>query len=82
MEATVWGVFVARPRHSKLELERVLRQAERLGWRVTGGGDTYFKIYYPCPERHWRAVHLTPGRNHHVRLFRWLERHACWKAGP
>lgn len=45
MEARSWGVFVARPRHSKTELERVLRQAESLGWRVTGGGDTYFKIY-------------------------------------
>ena len=46
------------------ELEQVLRDAEGRGWRVEGGGDSYFKIYCPCPTMHKKTVHLTPKRNY------------------
>lgn len=70
---------MTRPRHSVKELERLLREAEEKGWRVEGGGHTYFKLYCPCPMLHKRVVHLTPNRNYEKQLRRWLERRTCWE---
>jgi hypothetical protein len=70
---------VVRPRHSVKELEQVLRDAEARNWRVEGGGNSYFKIYCPCPMMHMKTVHLTPQRNYEKRLRRWLARRTCWE---
>ena len=67
-----------RPKHSRPELEAILRVAESKGWRITGGGNTYFKMKCPCDDKHLKMVHLSPNRNYHKRLERWLERRACW----
>ena len=70
---------MARPRHSRPELEQILRDAERKGWRIEGGGNTYFKMKCPCPDKHLETVHLAPRRAYHKRLRRYLERRTCWE---
>jgi hypothetical protein len=38
-----------RPKHPVKELEAGLKEAEELqGWRVDGGGRTYFRLRCPC----------------------------------
>lgn len=71
---------VTRPKHRMPELEAVLRGAERQGWRVTGGGNSYFKMYCPCPEKHKKSVHCTPSDPNYKRnLLGELKRKTCWK---
>ena len=68
-----------RPRHPVKELETVLKEAEEQGWRVDGGGNTYFRLRCPC-GKHMRWVHLTPSGTNYVRdLLGWLRRTGCWK---
>jgi len=71
---------VARPKHRMPELEAVLRSAERQKWRVTGGGNKYFKMYCPCPAKHKKSVHCTPSDPNYKRhLLNELGRKTCWK---
>ncbi|MTK05128.1 hypothetical protein FF096_24480 [Micromonospora sp. CP22] len=71
---------MSRPRHRIKELEDLLRQAERQGWRVTGGGDRYFKMLCPCPDKHLKTVKCTPSNPNYLRdLTGQLKRVTCWK---
>lgn len=66
-----------RPRHQNKELEQVLVLAERQGWTVIKGGK-YFKMYCPCPEKHWKTVKLTPSdANYRRNLLMQLHRATC-----
>jgi hypothetical protein len=69
-----------RPKHPVKELEAGLKEAEELqGWRVDGGGRTYFRLRCPC-GKHMRWVHLTPSGGSYLRdLLGWLRRTGCWK---
>ncbi len=58
----------------------MLKEAERQGWRVEGGGNTYFKMKCPCSDKHLKMVHLTPRQNYKKNLVRWLERRTCWES--
>lgn len=80
---------MSRPRHQVKELEAVLRQAERRGWRIDKG-KKYFGMRCPC-GKHQRRVHLTPSNpnyelnlrnpNYELNLRKWLQRQPCWKDG-
>jgi len=70
---------MARPKHPRPELEEILREAERKDWRISGGGNSYFKMLCPC-GKHLKMVHLTPMQNYPKKLRRWLERRTCWEA--
>ncbi|PTA42328.1 hypothetical protein C8054_31320 [Micromonospora sp. RP3T] len=73
---------MSRPKHRVKELEDVLREAERKNWRVDGGGNRYFKLYCPCPEKHWKTVKCTPsGANYLKDLVGQLKRATCWEKG-
>ena len=48
-----------RPRHPKPVLERLIRDAESFGWRVSKGGK-YYKALCPCPDKHMETIHLSP----------------------
>lgn len=68
-----------RPRHPKPELEALLLDVERHGWRVMKGNG-YFKCYCPCDAQHMRSVHLTPsGGRYAMNTRKWFERQPCWK---
>jgi hypothetical protein len=69
---------MSRPRHPDKDLERVLRAAERQGWRVVKPG-RYFKMYCPCPGEHMQTVHITPNRKYRQNLMGQLRRATCWK---
>ena len=69
----------SRPKHSTNEIESVLREAERKGWRIDGGGNSYFKMKCPCPNKHLKTVHLTPQQNYAKNLRRYLKRQTCWE---
>ncbi len=69
---------MTRPIHQVKELEAILREAERKGWRVTKG-KLYFKMWCPCPAKHWKTVKLTPsGANYRKNLLGQLGRATCW----
>jgi hypothetical protein len=72
---------VNRPQHQVKELEAVLRAAEDRRWRVEKG-KKYFKMWCPCPEKHWKTVKLTPsGANYTRNLLGQLRRATCWESG-
>jgi hypothetical protein len=69
-----------RPRHTDKDLERVLRSAERQGWRVTRRPNGYFKMYCPCDDLHMKTVHHSPSDPNYLRnLLGELHRKTCWK---
>jgi hypothetical protein len=71
---------VSRPRHKTKEFEDVLRSAEEQGWRVVGGGDKYFKMKCPCPNKCMQTVRLTPSNPNYLKnLIGQLRRATCWK---
>jgi hypothetical protein len=64
------------------ELEALLKEAERKGWRVVKGSK-YFKMYCPCSDQHWTTIHLTPSDPNYERNLRGLRRReTCWEARP
>jgi hypothetical protein len=66
-----------RPRHPRQDLEALLREAERKGWRVTRG-TRYYAMLCPCGQ-HRKTVHLTPSDPGYERNLRGLLRRAtCW----
>lgn len=66
-----------RPRHQNKELEAILVDAERQGWRVVRANK--FKMYCPCPEKHMATIALTPsGSNYAVNRRNALDRDTCW----
>lgn len=68
-----------RPKHNNKELEQLLKEAEHKGWDVKGGGNTHFKMFCPCYEKHKKQVSTTPrNQNHEKRVRGFLERHTCW----
>jgi hypothetical protein len=54
------NVAPQRPKHPEPSLERVLREAEAKGWRVTKRPNRYFKMKCPCDLRHIKTVKLSP----------------------
>jgi hypothetical protein len=72
---------VTRPRHSRPELEAVLAEAERKGWRVNRG-KKYYMMLCPCGH-HMKTVKLTPsGRDYKRNLVKQLIRATCWDGAP
>jgi len=70
---------MARPKHPIKELEALLKEATKQGWRVEGGGNRYFKIKCPCPDKHMRMVHLSPSNPNYLRnTENWLTKRTCW----
>lgn len=70
---------MARPRHPKPALEKVLKDGETQGWRVTRDGK-YFKMWCPCPEKHIKTVRLSPsGARYETNLRSKLLNSTCWK---
>jgi hypothetical protein len=71
---------VSRHRHKDKDLEHIIRVAEDQGWTVTGGGDRYFKMKCPCPDKCMKMVNCTPsGANYTRNLVGQLKRATCWK---
>jgi hypothetical protein len=70
--------LTGRPRHPSAELEGVLRQAEKQGWRVSKGRK-YFMMKCPCPDKHLKTVHLTPQQNYLKKLKARLKSDTCWR---
>jgi hypothetical protein len=71
---------VARPKHRRPDLEKVLRRAEHHNWTIKGGGDRHFVMYCPCPEKHKKSVSTTPSDPNYTRnLLGELRRKTCWK---
>jgi hypothetical protein len=67
-----------RQRHPDQDYERLLRDAEARGWRVSRGKG-YFKALCGCPDKHWVSVVLTPsGSRTLVNTRKRFERSACW----
>lgn len=65
-------------RHDK-DIEPVLEAARSQDWKVTRG-KRYYKIWCPCPAKHWKTVHLSPSDPNYVRnLLGQLRRKTCWK---
>ncbi len=60
---------MARQRHQNPDYEKLLREAERHGWRVERGKG-YFKALCPCFEKHWISVPLTPSSPRTLRNIR------------
>jgi len=61
------------------EIGEVLAESVRQGWRVERG-KKYYKMLCPCPEKHWKTVHLTPSDPNYVRnLVGQLRRATCWE---
>lgn len=70
-----------RPRHPIKELEAVLRAGEAQGWRVTKGS-AYYRMFCPCPDKHYKWVHLTPSSSRYLlKLKGYLKTATCWKEG-
>ena len=71
---------MSRPKHQDKDLEEIIREAERRGWRAEKGSK-YFELL--CPKKcgkHYRWVHLTPSDPRYgLNLRKWLERQPCWK---
>lgn len=68
-----------RPRHPDKDLEAVLHEAERQGWRVEKG-KKYYKMYCPCERKHLKTVHLSPSSpTYLVNLRGQLCRATCWQ---
>jgi hypothetical protein len=64
-------------RHPKKELEAVLREFDKLGWRVEDP-PKYYTVKCPCPKKHLRHVHLTPSNpNYANEVIAWLKRCDC-----
>lgn len=69
-----------RPRHRVPELEEVLKEAERKGWTVSGGGNKHFKMKCPCPRKCMKTVSTTPSNVNYKRdLMGQLRRATCWE---
>jgi hypothetical protein len=67
-----------RAKHPVKELEAVIREAEKRGWRAEKR--TYYMLWCPCPEKHKKTVHLTPSGSRYERNLRaWLRRLPCWE---
>ncbi len=55
-DAGILETLVARPRHSKKEIEEALRHAEEQGWRVAvGGSHAWGRIYCPYDDSECRC---------------------------
>lgn len=69
---------VGRPKHQVKELEAVLREGERKGWRVEKG-KKYSKMLCPNRCKCRKTVHLTPSGAHYEENLRHkLSRDTCW----
>jgi hypothetical protein len=63
-----------RPRHPKPELEALIKEAERFGWRVTRERK-YYKALCPCSMKCMETIHISPsdpnyGRNKRNKMSR------------
>lgn len=56
----------ARPRHPKPELEKLIREAEGFGWRVSKGR-SYYKALCPCPGKCMETIRLTPSGTNYAK---------------
>jgi hypothetical protein len=72
---------VTRPRHAKGgAYEDLLREAERAGWTVTGGGNKHYKLKCPNSCRCIKTMSTTPSNPNYLRNMRaQLHRVTCWE---
>ena len=69
---------MAKPKPKLTDIAAVLKEAQNQGWRVERRSK-YYKMLCPCPDKHWKTVHLTPsGRNYVLNLVGQLRRATCW----
>ena len=67
-----------RAKHPKKELEAVLKEAERKGWRVTRG-KLYYKMWCPRECKCFKTVKLSPSGSHYrTNLLNFLNGSTCW----
>lgn len=55
-----------RPRHPKPELEALIKDAEKQGWRVTKR-KKYYMARCPCDNKCQETVHLSPSDPNYAR---------------
>ena len=69
-----------RPRHPRQDLEALLREAERKGWRVDFNPRRgYWRLRRGC-GRHQTWVHKTPSNPRYANeRCGWLARETCWE---
>lgn len=68
---------MSRPRHKVKELEALLAEAERRGWRVDKKA-AYYRLRCPC-GKHQTWVHLTPSNPRYEQEKRQkLQGTGCW----
>ena len=73
---------MSRPRHRLGgEYEELLKEVEKEGWSVTGGGNKHFKLKCPNPCKCMKTMSTTPSNPNYLRDMRaQLRRATCWEA--
>lgn len=74
---------MTRARSSRKEIEKMLREAERRGWTVQGGGRKHYIMLCPNPCRCRYTVSGSSSYRHEaiVNSTR-MRRHTCWEGTP
>lgn len=71
---------MSRPRHNNSDHERLLKEAERREWRITGGGNRHFKMWCPSPCKCMVTISTTPSTRQSMRqTMSQLKRATCWE---
>lgn len=70
-----------RAKHTRPELEALLRSLEAQGW-VVEKGRKHFKAKCGCADKHIKTIACTPSDPNYPRNLRGkLKRDTCWKEG-
>lgn len=68
-----------RPRAQRKDIEALLADLERRGWRVTRK-KAYYMAKCTCPAKHFKTIHLTPSSPYYLtNLTHWFKRQSCWR---
>lgn len=71
---------MARPKHPKRDLERLLSEMEEQGWTVTKRPRGYYKAKCPCTGMHMHTIHLSPSNpRYQQNLEAHLRRSTCFR---
>ena len=66
-------------KHPKKDLEDVLEEFARHGWRIENP-PRYYTVKCPCPDRHMRQIHLTPSNPRYANnALAWLRSLPCYR---
>lgn len=69
-----------RPRHPDQDLEALIRDAEKRGWRVSKERK-YYKAYCPCPNKCFEMIHMTPKGNYAKNKRNKMSKCPAWNEG-